>query len=98
MDGVLRVQVPLKLHSHFVQMHIFSGYRVHVPCHQYPHFRHPTHQPLKGSLTLDESKRLKGTFGVTVRRWLEVSGYIWEDFLEEVNFSQKAKLSGEAEI
>ena len=44
------------------------------------------------------SKRLKGTFGVTVRRWLEVSGYIWEDFLKEVNFSQKAKLSGEAEI
>ena len=43
-------------------------------------------------------KRLKGTFGVTVRRWLEVSGYIWEDFLEEMNFSQKAKLAGEAEI
>ena len=39
------------------------------------------------------SKRLKGTFGVTVRRWLEVSRYIWEDFLEEVNFSQKAKLA-----
>ena len=44
------------------------------------------------------SKRHKGTFGITVRRWLEVSGYIWEYFLEEVNFPQKAKLSGEAEI
>lgn len=53
---------------------------------------------LLGTHSRHLSKRLKGTFGVTVRRWLEVSGYIWEDFLEEMNFSQKAKLAGEAEI
>ena len=37
------------------------------------------------------SKRLKGTFGVTVRRWLEVSGYIWEDFLEEVSKGEETQ-------
>lgn len=49
---------------------------------------------LLGTHRRQPRKKFKDTFTVIVKRWSEVGGKIWEDFLEEVNFNKKTKLLG----
>lgn len=63
-----------------------------------PHRRQASCSAALSAGTRRTTKRFKNTVAVALKRWWEVGGHIWEDFLKEVHFQEEAKFPGTAEL